>query len=38
MKTFKQFALILALAGFVISGCKSMNRTQKGAVIGTAGG
>ena len=38
MKTFRQFALILALGGFVFSGCKSMNRTQKGAVIGTAGG
>lgn len=38
MKTIRQLALILSLAGVVISGCKSMNRTQKGAVIGAAGG
>ncbi|HZI01848.1 MAG TPA: OmpA family protein [Flavisolibacter sp.] len=38
MKTFRQFALIVTLMGLIASGCKSMNRTQKGAVIGTAGG
>lgn len=32
------FLLILSLSGLVISGCKSMNKTQKGAVIGGAGG
>ena len=34
MKTIRQFALILSLVGLVASGCKSMNRSQKGAVIG----
>lgn len=38
MKTFKQFALVLSLFGILATGCKSMNRTQKGAVIGAAGG
>ncbi|HYH13573.1 MAG TPA: OmpA family protein [Flavisolibacter sp.] len=38
MKTFKQLALVLSLFGILATGCKSMNRTQKGAVIGTAGG
>lgn len=38
MKTIKQFALLLALAGVVGAGCKTANRTQKGAVIGAAGG
>lgn len=28
----------LITAGVILSGCKSMNKTQKGAVIGTAGG
>lgn len=28
----------LALSGIVFSGCDSMNRSQKGAIIGTAGG
>ncbi len=32
------FLLILVLPGLFISGCKSMNKTQKGAVIGAAGG
>jgi len=31
------FAAILVVAVF-LSGCASMNKTQKGAVIGTAGG
>lgn len=38
MKTIKQFALILAAVATLGAGCKSMNRTQKGAVIGAAGG
>jgi outer membrane protein OmpA-like peptidoglycan-associated protein len=38
MKTFRQFALILSLLGVLATGCKSMNRTQKGAVIGGVGG
>jgi outer membrane protein OmpA-like peptidoglycan-associated protein len=38
MKTIRQFAMILTLTGLVASGCKSMNKTQKGAVIGAAGG
>jgi outer membrane protein OmpA-like peptidoglycan-associated protein len=32
------FLLILSLSGLVITGCKSMNKSQKGAVIGGAGG
>ncbi len=32
------FLFLLAFAGLVASGCKSMNKTQKGAVIGAAGG
>jgi outer membrane protein OmpA-like peptidoglycan-associated protein len=38
MKTIRQLALILSLMGLVASGCKTMNRSQKGAVIGAAGG
>ena len=38
MKTFRLFVLGIALFGIVASGCKTMNRTQKGAVIGAAGG
>ncbi len=38
MKTVRQFALILSLFGVLATGCKSLNRTQKGAIIGTAGG
>lgn len=42
MQPVKSFAkqLIVGLVAFsmIASGCKSMNRTQKGAVIGTAGG
>jgi hypothetical protein len=30
--------LILAASGIILAGCKNMNKTQKGAVIGTAGG
>src|SRR5687767_11549009 len=38
MKTIKHFTLILAAVAMLGAGCKSMNRTQKGAVIGAAGG
>ena len=38
MRTIKQFTLLLALVGLFATGCKSMNKTQKGAVIGAAGG
>ena len=38
MRTIKQFTLLLALVGLIATGCKSMNKTQKGAVIGAAGG
>ncbi|HEY1112257.1 MAG TPA: OmpA family protein [Chitinophagaceae bacterium] len=38
MKTVRQFALILSLLGLVATGCKTMNRSQKGAVIGAVGG
>lgn len=38
MKTIRQFALILSLLGLVATGCKTMNRSQKGAVIGAVGG
>src|SRR5688572_5168048 len=34
----RQIAMVLVLAGLFAAGCKSMNRTQKGAVIGVAGG
>jgi outer membrane protein OmpA-like peptidoglycan-associated protein len=38
MKTMKHFAVIIVLLGLLTAGCKSMNRTQKGAIIGAAGG
>ena len=38
MKTVRHFTLIIVLFGVLTSGCKSMNKTQKGAVIGAAGG
>jgi outer membrane protein OmpA-like peptidoglycan-associated protein len=38
MRTIRQFALILTMAGIFAAGCKSMNKTHKGAVIGAAGG
>lgn len=38
MKTITRFTLSIALVGLLASGCKTMNRTQKGAVIGGAGG
>ncbi len=38
MKTVTRLTLIIALFSILASGCKTMNRTQKGAVIGAAGG
>lgn len=38
MKVIRRLALFIALFSMVASGCKTMNRTQKGAVIGAAGG
>ncbi len=38
MKTIRHFTLVLALMGLFTAGCKSMNKSQKGAVIGAAGG
>ena len=34
----KKLLLICAAGGIMLAGCKNMNKTQKGAVIGTAGG
>jgi outer membrane protein OmpA-like peptidoglycan-associated protein len=38
MKTIRLFIFFIALTALVISACKSMNKSQKGAVIGVAGG
>jgi len=38
MKTLSKTSLILVSFIIIFSGCKSMNKTQKGAAIGTAGG
>lgn len=38
MKTMRHFTLVLATLAVLATGCKTMNRTQKGAVIGAAGG
>src|SRR6476469_1185650 len=38
MKTIKLLTVTIAMMGLIASGCKSMNKTQKGAVIGAAGG
>jgi outer membrane protein OmpA-like peptidoglycan-associated protein len=38
MKTLSKISLILISIIIILSGCKSMNKTQKGAAIGTAGG
>jgi outer membrane protein OmpA-like peptidoglycan-associated protein len=38
MKTFRLFFLSLAAIGIIASGCKNMNKTQKGAAIGIGGG
>jgi outer membrane protein OmpA-like peptidoglycan-associated protein len=38
MKTLSKLSLIFASLIIISSGCKSLNKTQKGAAIGTAGG
>ena len=38
MKTIKLLTVSVVMMGLIASGCKSMNKTQKGAVIGAAGG
>jgi outer membrane protein OmpA-like peptidoglycan-associated protein len=38
VKQFKRFALVLICFAIVIGGCKSMNKTQKGVVVGSTGG
>jgi len=38
MKTLQRSVFTLVFASMIIAGCKNMNKTQKGAVIGTAGG
>ena len=38
MKTVRRLSMMLVIAGMIGSGCKTMNRTQKGAVIGAGGG
>src|SRR5690349_1078178 len=38
MKTIQQFSFLLVFSGLLMAGCKSASKTQKGAVIGTAGG
>jgi len=38
MKNIPHWLISLLFIGILVAGCKSMNKTQKGAVIGTAGG
>lgn len=38
MKTLRHFSLALVLLGLLASGCNSLTRSQKGAVIGAGGG
>lgn len=38
MKQIKRFTLLIVLFAIILSGCKTATRTQKGAVIGAAGG
>jgi outer membrane protein OmpA-like peptidoglycan-associated protein len=38
MKTLRMSLLVVLCAAFIFSGCASWNKTQKGAVIGTAAG
>lgn len=38
MKTLRQFGILLAAVALLAAGCKTMNRTQKGAAIGVGGG
>ena len=38
MKTIRQLTFVLATVAVIASGCTTLNRTQKGAAIGVAGG
>ena len=38
MNAIQRFFLVLSLGALVATGCKTMNRSQKGAVVGVAGG
>src|SRR5215212_5003128 len=38
MKTIRHLSFIIAISALFLSACKSMNKSQKGAVIGVAGG
>lgn len=38
MKTLKNLTIIILSAALILQGCASMNKTQKGAVVGTATG
>ena len=38
MRTYKILLISFSTIAFFAAGCKTMNRSQKGAVIGTAGG
>lgn len=38
MKTLQKSVCSIVFAAMIIAGCKSMNKTQKGAAVGTAGG
>jgi outer membrane protein OmpA-like peptidoglycan-associated protein len=38
MKILQKSVFTVVLAGMILAGCKSMNKTQKGAAVGTAGG
>lgn len=38
MKTFRHFFLALVAVSLILTGCKNMSKTQKGAAVGTAAG
>ena len=38
MNAIQRYFLVLSLGALVTTGCKTMNRSQKGAVVGVAGG
>ena len=38
MRTIQRFTIVLAVFGILLAGCKTASRSQKGAVIGAAGG
>ncbi|HVG14863.1 MAG TPA: OmpA family protein, partial [Chitinophagaceae bacterium] len=38
MKTFRHLVILMAAVAVIATGCSSLNRTKKGAVIGAAGG